>query len=867
MNGKTFGLTWQQWTHFFKLMAISCLIFFGSFVILASCLVYFNKDIIKNIVVSSVNKNLTTRVDVEEVDVSFLRSFPFASVYFSNVKAYATQIDGKDGELLSASTIYLRFRIWDIIKGSYKINELEVNDLNVYPVIDAHGNANYLIWKKSDSPTDSTKFSFNLQRVKLNKASVSYHDYKNNRHIDAFIPHADLRGHFSEAQYDLTLNTDVQVKSINWEQSFKLENKNLSADVSLFVENNNVFHIHSAKLDYESHLFDIGGLIDNKDKHPYFDLIIESNHLELQRLIGDIPESYSNYFEGFKSRGELDFKASVKGFLSPVSNPLIKADFGIQNGSIAKRGIDFAMKNISFTGSFSNGQRRNLESSQLKIFNFTSLFNNGFLNGKLSVENLESPNIILNINTEADLTELSAFYKPDTLLWAKGRIAVSLDFQSRLTRWSDFSAYDFIHSKSSGEAKITDVSFALKDSPLDFNSFNGHFAFSNNDIDIIGLAGKAGSSDFSINGSLINILPYLFVKDQALLVDADFSSNNLNFDELVKKSSSSGDTTFILSFSDMIRCDLNVKIGALNLRKFNASNIQGQVKLKDKKLVAQNISLNTMDGSLIANGLLDASRSELITISLDGITKEIDIQKLFYQLGNFGQESLKSDNIKGKLTADVQFTSKWSPSLDIDWGSLKTTANIIVKNGELLNYEPMMVLSRFIKVSELQHILFSTLENQIQIQDRLIIIPSMEIKSSALDIRLSGTHSFENVIDYRFQILLSDLLWNKARNAKKENEEFGQVVDDGLGRTTLFIALTGTVDEPILKYDRIGVREKIKDDMRKERQSLKEMFREEFNLDPREEELLDTNSFKGKKREETKQIKKQEKGEFVIEWD
>jgi len=867
MNGKTFGLTWQQWVHFFKLMAISCLIFFGSFVILASCLVYFNKDIIKNIVVSSVNKNLTTRVDVEKVDVSFFRSFPFASVYFSNVKAYAAQAEGKDDELLTASTIYLRFRIWDIIKGSYKINELEVNDLKVYPVIDARGNANYLIWKKSEVSADSTKFSFNLQRVKLNKASVIYHDYKNKRHIDAFIPHADLRGRFSEAQFDLTLNTDIQVNNINWGQSFSLDNKKLTADVSLYVENNNVFHINSAKLDYESHLFDIQGLIDNKDKHPYFDLIVESDHLELQRLIEDIPESYSKFIEGIKSRGELDFKASVKGFYTSVSNPLIKADFGIKNGSITKRGIDFSIKNISFSGSFSNGQRRNLESSQLKIFNFTSLFNNGFLNGKLSIENLESPNIILNVNTEADLSELTAFYKPDTLIWAKGRIVLSLDFQSRLARWSDFSAYDFIHSKSSGEAKISDVSFALKDSPLDFNSFNGRFAFSNNDIDIIGLAGRAGSSDFSIKGSLINILPYLFVENQAVLVDADFSSNNLNFDELVKKTSSSGDTTFILSFSDKLRCDLNVKIAVLNLRKFNASNIQGQVKLKDKKLFAQDISLNTMDGSLKANGLLDASRSELITISLDGIAKEIDIQKLFYQLGDFGQKSLKSDNIKGKLTADVQFTSKWSPSLDIDWGSLKTTANIIVKNGELLNYEPMMVLSRFIKVSELQHIRFSTLENQIQIQDRLIIIPSMEIKSSALDIRLSGTHSFENVIDYRFQILLSDLLWNKARNAKKENEEFGQVVDDGLGRTTLFIALTGTVDEPILKYDRIGVREKIRDDMRKERQSLKEMFREEFNLDPREEELLDTNSFKGKKREETKQMKKQEKGEFVIEWD
>lgn len=860
------GLSRQQWLHFFRLMGVSCLIFFGSFLLVASALVFFNKDLIKNLVVSSVNKNLTTRVEVEKVDVSFFRSFPNASVYFKNVKAYGVEEVQKNYELLSASSIYLQFSVWDIIRGKYKIKEVEVNNLKLFPLLDAFGRPNYLIWNQSSEETNED-FSFNLQRVRLNKTTLIYKDLKNQRTVSAFVPKATLKGDFTKASYQLTIQADIDLKEIEWEQQFTLHDKYIVADLNLWVENNQVFYFKKALVDFQSHMFDISGQLDLKEENPHFDLKVEGRKILLQKLIHDLPESISKHLAGFRARGELNFNAVVKGFYTPVSMPYLEADFGIANGELSKRGVDFAMRNISFNGSYANGQKRNLRSSELKIRNFSALFKNGFVKADFSAKDLVEPLVSLQIKAEAELSELIGFYKPDTLLAAKGGLNIDFSFQSKLSGWSNFTRFDFLNSKSAGEAKLINASFVLKDSPLTYSDFNGRFSFSNNDIDIHAFSGKAASSDFFLKGSLVNVLPYLFVKDQHVLIDADFTSENLNLDELLNKSSSPSDTAFRLSLNEKLQFNLKAKVGNLNFRKFNASKIEGQLRLRDKKLLANNVLMATMDGTLRASGLLDGSRAERIVISLDGVANKIDITKLFYQLGNFGQESLKSEHIKGRLSADIQMTSLWSPALEIDWGSLKTTANLVVENGELVNYEPMNVLSRFIRVDELQHIRFSTLENQIRIQDRMIIIPSMDIKSSALDIKLSGTHSFENVIDYRFQILLSDLLWSKARRAKKENEDFGQVIDDGLGRTTLFLSLTGTVDNPVVKYDRAGAREKFRDDMRKERQTLKEAFRQEFNLNTTPENQLDSNSFKARKREESKRIKKQEKGEFIIEWD
>ena len=41
----------------------------------------------------------------------------------------------------------------------------------------------------------------------------------------------------------------------------------------------------------------------------------------------------------------------------------------------------------------------------------------------------------------------------------------------------------------------------------------------------------------------------------------------------------------------------------------------------------------------------------------------------------------------------------------------------------------------------------------------------------------------------------------KSKSYKKENDEFGEVADDGLGRTNIFLSMTGTIDNPVIKYD------------------------------------------------------------------
>ena len=95
---------------------------------------------------------------------------------------------------------------------------------------------------------------------------------------------------------------------------------------------------------------------------------------------------------------------------------------------------------------------------------------------------------------------------------------------------------------------------------------------------------------------------------------------------------------------------------------------------------------------------------------------------------------------------------------------------------------------------------------------------------------LWGKHGFDNVIDYHIQLLLSEILSKKKRANTNFDEELSLVENDPENRRSVFIVMSGPIDNPTIKYDKKGAKEKIKQDLKQEKQTLKNILKEEFGL-------------------------------------
>jgi hypothetical protein len=402
--------------------------------------------------------------------------------------------------------------------------------------------------------------------------------------------------------------------------------------------------------------------------------------------------------------------------------------------------------------------------------------------------------------------------------------------------------------QASGSVRLSGVSFRLKRNPLEFRDFDGSFRLDNNRVDVESLSGRISSSDLRMNGTFDNFITFLLIPNQPGWIRARMESSRLELDELLadKTATSAEDTSYKLKFNPRLRADLDVEVGKLSFRRFKAEDITGRILLDHEVITGRQVRFRSMNGSCTMDATIDAARDDSVYMRCVADIRRIDIRELFCELENFDQETMTDKNVKGLVSAGVQFSSTWTSSLVNDPAKTRSAIELTIENGELNDFAPLQPVAKYIHLSDLNHIRFSTLKNTISIERRKINIPQMEVQSSALNLSLSGVHDFDNKVDYRLQLLLSDVL---GRKVKQRNSEFGEIEDDGLGRTRLFLTMKGPVDDPRIGYDRKGAGEKIRNDLAREKQTIKSMLKEEFGIFRK-----DTTTVPQKKKKEEMQV-------------
>ncbi|MDQ3046525.1 MAG: hypothetical protein M3R27_03185 [Bacteroidota bacterium] len=832
---------------------------------------YVYQDEAKEYVIRELNKQLNSEIiiDGKDIDFTVLKNFPFASLDFKNVKALEA-VSRKDKDtLFSACLISLQFNILDVFKKNYHVRQLEVEDVSINLKIDKEGNDNFHFWKESTDSTE-TNFSFQLEKIRFENVHFTFRNLRSRDFIELDIRSTELAGNFSDEKYSLDISSDFYSRKINLDSTNFLRDKNVFAECSLEVDNTiGSFKIRSSQVKIENLSFEIVGNVITADKKPLLNLGIKGKDMDIRSLLSLIPNKYKGRMNEYESEGEFYFDATVKGVFSESQLPQIVADFGIKKATITRVKEKIVLNNVNLKGHYSNGSLK--EPSVLSISPFSALIDLGSISGELSLRNLNNPSFEGKVHADISLEQLQAFVKLDTIETLSGRILLDAGFSGE---GKNLQSGNYESVSTSGDLAIKEMQLKIKNNPLLFSKVNGRFKFDNNDLIVTSLSGNAGKSDVELKGFFRNMIGFMLKENQDITVEATLNSSNIDLNEILanKEGEQVSGSKYKLKFSEHINVNLNSEIAHLVFRKFEATDIKGVIKMKDKKMVVDPIVLTTMNGTITTSGLVDGSDSTKIMVTCFSDVNRINVTKMFEQFENFGQNEITEKNIKGIATAKIQFAGVLDPELHMDMSRLYAGVDMTIDNGELINVEAMKSMSRFIELKDLEHIRFSTLKNQIEIRDQMVTIPKMEVKSNAINITASGTHTFSNDINYRVKLSLNELLSKKAKKAKKQNEEFGEVADDGLGRTNIFLLMTGNMEDPVIKYDTKSAIQNVKQDLKVEKQTLKTILKEEFGMFKKDSALKKENTPKdntrftiqwdeSEKKEEKKELKKPKKEE------
>ena len=776
-------------------------------------------DKAKQMVVDEINSHLLVKVEVGEVDFTILRSFPDASVVFRNIATKPSTVQPGMPALLHAGSVSFRFGIFSLFTDQYKIRGVQISDATINLWKDEKGQNNYEIWKPSTAGSGNS-VNFDVKSVRFTKVELYYRDLASKADIVLNLPDISLKGSKYGGIYDLALIGKLQANKLIFQQHDYSLSAETSVDLNLNFNQPEMTGILS-----KSHVsisgipIDIEGTFGSRGPLYPMDLLIKLNRAEMSKLIKLLPTRYTADYLKYEPGGLLDAEIRLRGEAGNGKFPAVNASFALQKGIVVHPQSKTKISGLKAEGTYSSGKNH---TDKIDLLSFSGSTGKSKFKGKGSVVNFSNPMIDLNLSTKLDLSELAGFLGNNQIENLEGSLIADIAYKGSASKVVGFAR------TASGTLLINGAGFTLKQSGRRISDLDARLELGNGFVYVDGLSLQSGNTDLKIKGRFQNLMEQFFFKNQPLYFDAEIESGNLDLEDIMAFSSSSNKSTENTKlFQPDLSFDVRLNIGKLKYHKFTASEASGSVNLKNQVLKTENLKFKAMDGSITASGLMNTRYDNHYSVLCNADFKNVNVERLFYEFSDFGQTSLRSSHLRGRADATVQFSAMLNPSFEVDANSVNSVADVEIRNGELLNFEPMQELSRFLDASELKNIKFSTLRNRIEIARQTVIIPEMEVKSSVMNLKGYGSHSFGNDIDYHLNVLLSEIGRKKRRNQPPA----GSYEEDGSGRTRLFLHMTGTVDKPVFKYDKQAVIRKIADDFKNEKQELRQVIRQEFGKD------------------------------------
>ncbi|MFO7722892.1 MAG: AsmA-like C-terminal region-containing protein [Bacteroidales bacterium] len=803
---------------------------------------------IKPVLLREINKQLTVKVDVSNISLSLWRSFPQADLLFTGVRI--PSLPGDTTPFVNAESVSLRFSILDLVRKNYTIRHIEIRNGKLSLLFPDNGKPNYLIIREGEGEAEALEFA--LRRVLIRNVDVVYRDDPNKVVVDFTCRKTTFRGDFFRDTYKLKAWGDIVANGLQTGSDKFFSGQDAELDLIMEIDNRTGrYTISRGSLEVEGLPFEVDGEIETARGKHLLSLNLAGKGLRMDHLLELLPESYHHIREEYAPSGSINLTGTVIGSYAGGNTPGIDIAFGIENGTITHQSSGVQLSSLSFEGAYRYSSTENV----ISINNLKSSLGDGELHGSASVTNLNQPIVKLELYADLPVSELLEFFPMQQIESGEGRIRLALKGETAVSTTESFSKAQFLNSRTNGEIEFSDVSLALRGSAGKLTGINGKLLFDNNDVRMTDFQIVVNTSPFLIRGYGRNLLPYLITADQSLEFQGSITSEMVDLKDLLfltAGASPSSDKGKGVTLPANITGTVSVAIRHLEYDAFQPADITGRLRIEPGRVYAEQVKMRAFNGELHGGLALNQLRDGSFSMDVAMNTSKADITMMFRQFNNFGQDDLEDKNLKGQLTSRLRMQSRLTPQLKFSMPTLEAVGELVVEQGELIDYEPIKALAKYTRLDDLSRIRFSTLRNEIRIVNEKVIIPEMMIRSDAVDLSVSGSQAFSGEIEYHIRMLLSDILSGKAK--RNPNPEL-QAETDSRGRLTLFLVVDGTVADPRVRYDRRSQREKVQQEMQQEKEEIKGLIRKEFGTFIRQNDNPDATQ--GNSRE----------GEIIIEWE
>ena len=749
-----------------------------AFVVLLMVLPFAFKGKIESVIKSEGNKMLNAQFDFESLDISLLRRFPLASVslndfWLKGVGVFENDTLIKSGELTAAVNLMSLFG-----DSGYEITKIIVDDTHVKAIALEDGQVNWDIMKPSESEDaqeaeietvsgEQSAFKISLKQLSVNDFSVVYDDRKGGMYAAVEAFDASCSGDFGSDATTISLKAETPSVTFKMGGVPFLNSATIKADMDVAADfANQRYTLNDNELQLNAIRAAIDGWVALKDDGMDMDLKLNTNEVGFKEILSLIPAIYAKDFADLKTDGVATLTAYAKGSLEGEDTvPAFDVALNVKNAMFRYPSLPAGVDGINIAATVKNpGGSIDATVVNVAPFNFT-LAGNPFSLTAVVKTPISDADLQASAKGKLDLSKIKDVYPLEDMN-LNGIIDADMSVAARM---SYIEKQQFDRVQAQGSINLSDMKLQMENMP-DVDIKRSTFSFNPRYLELSQTTVNIGQNDLTIDSRLENYLGYL-MKGTTIKGTLNVSSNLVNLNDFMTGQSTEqptseseaepaaeveapATTTGGIRVPDNIDFRAQVNMKRVVLDKMNFADIKGLLIIKDSKVDMQNLSLNAMGGSVVANGSYATPVGSQARLDAGFALNNIGFADAYRELNMVQKMAPIFAGLTGDFSGSIKVNTLLDDTMSPVLQSLNGSGNLTTKDLSLGDVKIINMVADIVKKPSMKDTRVKDLSVGFTIKDGRVTTKPFDIKMGDYTMKLSGSTGLDQTIDYRGTITL-----------------------------------------------------------------------------------------------------------------
>lgn len=758
--------------------------------------IHANKDNFLKQITAQLNDRLSGNIRIGDMEPSLLKSFPNVSIALKKVVLEDSLFQQHRHPLLDVNYIFVRVNTLSLLRKHVDVNEISLQDGTIFLYTDTTGYSNTYVLQRKSAPEKKNRGSkdANISKLMLKNISFIIDNRQKFKLFQLDVRQLDGKMNATDTSIQFTMISDILSKSFafNTTKGSYLKDKKMQLNLSvIFNKRTKILHIPQQEIRIDDHPVLITGQFGFGEKPPPFRLKINANQVLLHDAASWLPPNISTKLSSITLTKPLDAEANLDGHMKYRDTPQVLITWKTTNNVLVTTMGEWT--NCNFTGRFNNevlpGQGHNDENSAVNIFGLSATLAGAPLKADtIRVVNLKQPLLHGHFRSAFPLTNLNSGPDESPILFKEGSANADLYYTGPVL------ANDNTPSSLEGVVQIKQGAFTYLPRNLSFHDANASLRFTGQDLLLENIHIQTQKSNLQMDGMVKNLLNLYFTTPEKIELTWNIRSQLVDLNEFksflaprrkvkASRSQQKAKMSRVNKQLDVVLASSNVamqvELDKITYQRFTAQNVKASLQLTNTDILLKQIALQHAGGNMQLAGALHQQGNNN-NFNMNATVNNVHISQLFYAFDNFGMSSLKSDNLKGNVSAKVNLKGNVLDNGSLAKNSLYGSINFNLKNGALVNFGPLADIGNFaFRKRHLDSITIENLSNTFQVQGNKILIPPMRIASSAINIDVNGVYGIDGGTNINLDIPLRNPAKDSAvtdREEKRKRSRKGIVI-------------------------------------------------------------------------------------------